>query len=683
MRQRQPHRAAVSKRPVAKSFHRQSFAIAIVTLAGLAFASGAEVKPAVPAQAQEFPVSAVRLLDGPFKHAMEVDKAYMLRLDPDRLLSGFRSEAGLPKKAEPYRGGDWEGFQPGERWTMTGHFLGHYLSALCLMAAADGDAECRRRVDYIVDELAACQRASTNGLLAAFPQSRELFAEIAAGNIKGENPNSPPNPRRPQTNTLNRINGGYVPLYSIHKVMAGLRDAWLCFGNETARDVLIRQMDWLDSLVAHLTDDQLQQVLVTEQGGIMESATDVYVIAGNPKYLALARRLNHRAFFDPLVRGEDRLTRVHANASIPKAFGEERVYELTGEKNYGEAARFFWNTVVNERSFVIGGHGSDEFFFGTNEFETIGLTGQGPETCNSYNMLKLSRELWLVEPSSAKADFIERTLFNHILASQDPDNGGFSYFTPMGPGAVRGYDRNGFPCCNGTGMENHGKYGEYIYAHAGNRLWVDLLIPSELTWSEQGATVKLETHFPADGKATLSFTLKEPRKLAISIRNPGWLAPGAMKLAVNGVAEKAGAATESYAVVERTWKTGDQLEVDWPMALRTEWLPHSTKYIAVLWGPIVLAGELGSLNAGNTGAAPRRGNRPPRGMLAGSVPVFEGTPGDLLTKIKPVDDSHQTFQTEGLAKPVEVTLAPFYTVHNQPYAVYWRLVKPTADQPGP
>ena len=362
MRQRQPLRTAVSKRAAAKAFQLPWFALAALALAGLSAAGGAEVKPAVPAQAQEFPVSAVRLLDGPFKNAMEVDKAYILHLDPDRLLAGFRSEAGLPKKAEPYRGGNWEGFQPGDRFSMAGHTLGHYLSALCLMAAADGDAECRRRVDYIVDELAACQRASTNGLLAAFPQSRQLFEEIAAGVIQGDNPNNPQKPRRPRTNDLNHINGGHVPLYAIHKVMAGLRDAWLFFGNQTARDVLIRQVDWLDSLVAHLTDDQLQQVLVTEQGGIMETATDVYVITGNPKYLALARRLNHHAFFDPLARGEDRLTRVHANASIPKAFGAERVYEPTGEKNYGAAARFFWDTVVNERSFVIGGHGSRRVF---------------------------------------------------------------------------------------------------------------------------------------------------------------------------------------------------------------------------------------------------------------------------------------------------------------------------------
>jgi DUF1680 family protein len=626
-------------------------------------ALAAEVQPAIKRQAEQFPLSAVKLLDGPFKQAMEVDKAYMLGLDADRLLAGFRSEAGLPKKAEPYRFNEWEGFQPGNRFTMAGHTLGHYLSALCMMAAADGDAECKRRADYIVDELAACQKAGGDGLLAAFPDSRKWCKDVASGNFWSREPQRPDG--RPTTNILNEIDGAYVPFYSMHKIMAGLRDAWLTFSNQTARDTLIRQVDWMDALFAKLTDAQLQQLLVTEQGGIMESATDVYVITGNPKYLDLARRLNHRAFFEPLAHGEDHLTGVHANASIPKAFGAERFYELTGEKDYGAAARFFWDTVVSNRSFVIGGHGCNEFFFDTNAFETTGLRGQGPETCNSYNMLKLTREFWMLAPSATQADFIERMLFNHILPSEDPDNGGFAYFTPMGPGVVRTYDRTSFTCCDGTGMENHAKYDTFIYSHSTNKLWVDLLIPSELNWAEQGAGIKLETQFPADGRATLTLTMKEPRKLAVAIRNPGWLKPGEMKLSVKGAAEKVNPGPDGYAVVERTWTTGDKLDIEWPMSLRTEWLPHSTNWISVLWGPVVLAGELGRLDPGN---APRRGRIPPD-----RVPTFTGTARDVLSKIEPVDDTHQHFRTVGLAKPSEVSLAPFYTVHHQPYSIYWRL----------
>ncbi len=629
--------------------------------AGLALASrasGAELQPVVQFPAREFPLSAVRLLDGPFKQAMDTDKAFLLRLDADRLLAGYRSEPGLPAKAAPY--GGWEGGRG--RYSMAGHSLGHYLSALSMMAAASGDAECRRRANYIVSELAACQKAAGSGILCAFPESRQLFAEIAAGQIVSDH--------------LFRLNDGYVPLYTIHKTMAGLRDAWLFLGNEPARDTLIRQADWLGTVFEKLSDDQVQQVLETEQGGIVEVAADVYALTSDPKYLALAKRLNHRKLFDPLVRGEDLLTRMHANAQIPKVIGMERLYELTGEKDYDRAARFFWNDVAETRSFVIGGHGANEFFFATNAFETEGINSTtGPETCNTYNMLKLSRRLWLAEPSGEVSDFIERALYNHILASQDPDHGGFAYFTSMRPGHYRVYcnDHSDFWCCTGTGMENHAKYGEFIYAHATNRLWVDLLIPSELNWEEQGVRVKLDTHFPEDGKATLTFTAREPRALALGVRCPGWLKPGAMKAAINGTPAKADAAPDSYAIFERTWKTGDRLEIEWPMALRTEMLPDSAQWISVLWGPVVLAGELGKAGLENLDFDNSRSYIANKRLPLDTAPVFTGPTSNIVSRIKPVAGKSLVFQTEGLASPSEVTLEPFYRVHFQRYAVYWKL----------
>ena len=509
-----------------------------------------QVSPAVKPQAQEFPLSAVKLLDGPFKQAMEVDKAFLLRIDPDRLLAGYRMQAGLSKKAEPYGSQDWEAIVSNNRFTMAGHSLGHYLSALVMMTSSTGDAECRRRADYIVSELDACQKAGGTGMLAAFPDCRGLFAEISAGKIESDH--------------LFKLNGGYVPFYCMHKVMAGLREAWLMLGNQTARDVLIRHTDWLGTVFDKMTDQQVQDVLETEHGGIMEAVADVYAITGNEKYLKLARRLNHKKIFEPLAKGEDPLTSVpparpvHANAQIPIVIGMERLYELTGEKPYIAAAKSFWDNVVNTRSFVIGGHGSNEFFFPVDEFATTGLMSRGgPETCNTYNMIKLSRKLWLVEPSVPMADFIERCLYNHILESQDPDEGGFAYYTPMRPGAYQVYcdAEHDFWCCTGTGMENHAKYGEFIYAHSGNRLWVDMLAASELNWADQGVTIRLDTRFPEDGKATLTFTAKQPSKLAVSIRCPSWLQPGAMKLAVNGVSEKVNSPPGSYATVERTWKT--------------------------------------------------------------------------------------------------------------------------------
>ena len=290
-------------------------------------------------------------------------------------------------------------------------------------------------------------------------------------------------------------------------------------------------------------------------------------------------------------------------------------------------------------------------------------------------MLKLSRQQWLVKPSAPTADFIERALYNHILGSQDPKHGGFVYFTPMRPGHYRTYssDFEDFWCCTGTGMENHAKYGEFIYAHSGDRLWVDLLIPSELDWAEQGATVHMETRFPEDDNATLTFTLKEPRRLAIVVRYPGWLKPGAMQLAVNGSAEKTDARPGSYAVVERVWKTGDTLKVNWPLALRTEMLPRNTEWVSVLWGPIVLAGELGLEKLENFDFNNSHNYIANIDIPIEKTPVFTGTLDDVIAKIKPLKGKPLTFRTEGLATPSEVILSPFYNIHHQRYAVYWKL----------
>jgi len=622
-----------------------------------------EVTPAsaLSPRAAEFPLSAVKLLDGPFRRAQEADRAYLLRLEPDRLLAGFRREAGLPQKAEPY--GGWETIPAEGRYSLAGQGLGHYLSALALMTSATGDAECRRRVEYIVAELSACQRAVGTGSLCAFPESRQLFAELAAGQIKSDH--------------LFGLNGGYVPLYVTHKVMAGLRDAWLLLGNRAARDTLIRMADWLDGIFRGLGDEQIREILETEHGGIMELVADVYAITGDERYLTLARRLNHQTLFGPLTRGEDTLNGQHANAQIPKAIGMERIYQLTGAPEFGRAARYFWDNVVHTRTFVIGGHGEGEFFFPPEEFATKGLLSEtGPETCNTYNMIKLARRLWLMEPAAARADYVERALYNHILASQEPERSGFVYFTPMRPGHYRTYssDTEDFWCCTDTGMENHAKYGQFIYAHTDRRLWVDLLIPSELDWTQQGATVRLETRFPEDGRATLHFSLKEPRELEIAVRCPAWLAAGDLRLAVNGTPQPVDAAPGSYAIVARTWRTGDTLTVDWPLRVRTEPLPGSSEWIAVLWGPIVLAGELGTAGLEGVDLSRTHDYKPTRTMPVEDVPVFVGSPADVATRVRRVSGPRLAFRTDGLARPHDVSLAPFYQVHGQRYAIYWRLV---------
>ncbi len=627
--------------------------------------SNAEAATDVRLRAQEFPLSAVRLLDGPFRHAMETDKAYLLRLDADRLLAGFRREAGLAKKADPY--GGWETIPETGRYSLAGQALGHYLSALSLMASATGDAACRQRAEYIVDELRQCQKAAGTGILCAFPESKQIFAEIAAGQIKSDH--------------LFGLNGGYVPLYVTHKVMAGLRDAWLLLGNREGRDVLVRMADWLGRVLENLSDTQIQEMLETEHGGIMEVSADVYAITGDRRYLTVAKRLNHRSLFDPMARGQDVLTGLHANAQIPKVIGMERIYGLTGEPAFGRAARFFWDDVVHSRSFVIGGHGENEFFFAPADFAAKGVTSTtGPETCNTYNLIKLSRRLWLREPSEPVADFIERALFNHILSSQEPNRGGFVYFTSMRPGHYRTYssDTEDFWCCTDTGMESHAKYGEFIYACSGDRLWVDLLMASELDWTDKGVKVRLDTRFPENGQATMSLSLNKPQKFEIAIRCPSWLEHGTMKLAINGSRRRVETRPGSYAVVERTWKTGDKVEIDWPLSMRTEMLPRSKQWVSVLWGPIVLAGELGSAGLEGLDFSGTHNYVATKALPLEKAPVFVGTATDILGKIKPVDGQALVFRTSGLAKPGDVTLSPFYRVHRQRYAVYWRLVDPAS-----
>jgi uncharacterized protein len=623
--------------------------------------SGAEAGGAVPLRAWEFPLSAVKLLDGPFRQAMETDRAYLLRLEPDRLLAGFRREAGLPKKADPY--GGWETIPNEGRYSLAGQALGHYLSALSLMTSATGDAACRRRVEHIVDELSQCQKAAGTGILCAFPESKQIFAELAAGQIKSDH--------------LFNLNGGYVPFYVTHKVMAGLRDAWLLLGNRDARDVLVRMADWLGTVVKNLTDAQIREMLETEHGGIMEVVADVYAITSDARYLVLAKRLNHQSLFDPLTRGEDVLTGLHANAQIPKVIGMERIYQLTGDQAFGRAAGFFWNNVVGTRTFVIGGHGENEFFFDPEAFATKGVTSTtGPETCNTYNMIKLSRRLWLAKPSGAITDFIERGLYNHILASQEPVHGGFVYFTSMRPGHYRTYssDTEDFWCCTDTGMESHAKYGEFIYARSGDRLWVDLLVPSQLDWAEKGVKLRLDTNFPEDGKATLTLWAKQPRKSEIAVRCPGWLKPGAMRLTVNGSPEAVETRPGFYAVVERTWKTGDRIEVEWPLMLRTEMLPRSKEWISVLWGPIVLAGELGTTGLEGLDFSGTHNYVATQALPLEKAPVFIGNAKDFISQVRPVDGRPLAFRTAGLALPADVSLAPFYQVHRQRYAVYWRLM---------
>ncbi len=600
----------------------------------------------VPSKAVPFKLEDVRLLDGPYRDAMIRDEEYLLSLDQDRLLHNFRVTAGLPSSAQPL--GGWEAPDV----ELRGHSVGHYLSAVSIMYASTGDTRFKARADSLVAELAKVQAAEAKtfnpGYLSAFPE--ELFDRV---------------------DSRRRV---WAPYYTIHKIMAGLLDANLLTGNQQALDVLKKQADWVKFRVGRLTDEQQQKALDTEFGGMNEVLANLYAVTGEPKYLETAKKFDHRRILDPLARGVDPLDNVHANTQIPKIIGAAREYELTGDPRYRDIATFFWSRVVHHRSFVIGGHSDDESFFPEEE-TSHHLGTSGPETCNTYNMLKLTRHLFAWSPSADMMDYYERALLNHILASQDPKTGGVLYYCPLKPGAFKTFStaNDSFWCCVGTGMENHAKYNDTIYFHDAAALYVNLFVPSELTWKEMGVKVRQLTKFPEGDSTSLTFTVDQPLRLAVRVRYPSWATSG-MTLTVNGKSQETAAAKPGqYIDVTREWKTGDSMQIKLPMSLHLESLPDDPHVQALMYGPVVLAGDLGT--AGLDAVRRYGPSAPPLGRLTSiPIPVFiASTPQQVLDRVKPVAGKPLTFQTDGLAEPHDVTLMPLYKTMDPRYTVYWTI----------
>jgi DUF1680 family protein len=436
-------------------------------LIGLGFTISSSVSYAQnsPKPIEAFSLNEVRLTGGAFLHAQQKDLDYILSLNADRLLAPYRKEAGLPVKAPAY--GNWESSG------LDGHIGGHYLSALALMYASTGDKRLKEKLDYCIAELSLCQQQNKNGYVGGIPNGKIFWERIGKGDIDGSGFG---------------LNNTWVPLYNIHKLFAGLRDAYLIGGNQEAKEVLIHLTDWFCNLIAPLNDTQIQQMLKTEHGGMNEVLADVYVITQQKKYLDAAERMSHQAILAPLVSHEDKLTGLHANTQIPKVIGFERIAELKNRQDWHSASEYFWQNVTQKRSVAFGGNSYREHFNATNDFKPMLESNQGPETCNSYNMLKLTKSLFLHEPKSSYIDFYERTLYNHILSSQHPEHGGLVYFTPIRPQHYRVYSdaQKGFWCCVGSGIENHAKYAELIYAHDDKNIWVNLFVPSQLDWKEKG-----------------------------------------------------------------------------------------------------------------------------------------------------------------------------------------------------
>ncbi len=610
---------------------------------------------------EPFPLGAVRLLEGPFKQAQEVDRQYILAHDPNRLLAPFRKEAGLDPKAEFY--GDWES------GGLAGHMGGHYLTALAQMAASTGDPEMQRRLDYMVRELAACQQSNGNGYVGGVPGSRQLWQEIASGQIQAE------------SFSLNRR---WVPLYNLHKLWAGLRDAYSIGGNQQAKEVLVKLTDWWLGVVANLSDDQIQQMLRSEHGGLNEVFADVYAITAEEKYLELAQRFNHRQILEPLIAHQDRLNGLHANTQIPKVIGFERIAQLSGEASLHEAADFFWETVTARRSIAMGGNSVSEHFNPVDDFQGMLEHRQGPETCNTYNMLRLSEQLFYAQPVARYADFYERALFNHILSTQHPTIPGFVYFTPIRPAHYRVYSQPEmhFWCCVGSGMENHSKYGRFIYAHSAESLYVNLFMASELTWKNKGLTVRQETVFPDEPRSRLILSATEPVSLTVQIRYPGWVEEGKLAIRVNGEPQPINAKPGSYIPITRTWRQGDRIDIELPMHTEIERLPDGSDYVALVHGPVVLAARTGTDNLEGLRAGEGRWVHIPNGPLVplNQAPMLVTENAETLgEQIEPVPGKPVTFTASAVIRPEHyqsLELVPFFRVHDARYVSYWRLATP-------
>jgi DUF1680 family protein len=611
-----------------------------------------KISDAIPLIARPLPLSDVRLTGGPLKHAQELDADYLLKLEPDRMMAGFRIRAGLKPKAEGY--GGWDSVNGKQ---LTGHIAGHYLSAVSYMFAATGDMRFKERADYIVSEMKEVQDKRGDGYLGAITDNQgtdgeKIFEQVSAGNIRSGGFD---------------LNGMWSPWYTLHKTFAGLRDAYRFTGNKTALDVEIKFAEWADGILSKMDDAQIQRMLNTEFGGMNEVMADLYADTGDKRWLKACDYFEHHAIVDPLARHDDILGGKHGNTQVPKLLGELKRYVYTGNETNGEAAKFFWDQVVFHHSFATGGHGHDEYFGPPDKLNNI-VDGRTDESCNVYNMLKMTRLLFAIQPDAKYAEFEERALFNHVLGSIDPEDGRTCYMVPIGRGVTHEYQDmfHSFTCCVGTGMENHALHGDGIFYEAPGKLWVNFYTPVTADWKTASAKIEMQTDFPEGGNAMLKVNLKSRKKFTLALRRPSWAGEG-FSVAVNGKAEKNLAQSGSYVELKRTWKNGDTVTLVLPKQLHEEPLPDNSRRVALMWGPLVLAGDLGPEE--------RRGRRNRPAQIE-SVPVFVAENQPVANWLKPVAGKPGEFRSDGVGRASDVEFVPFYREHRRTYAAYWDLFTP-------
>jgi DUF1680 family protein len=617
----------------------------------------------VPARAEPFPMTQVRLLPSVYIDAQEWNRGYMSRLGADRLLYNFRANAGLPVgSVEPL--GGWERPDDGTRRSeLRGHFTGHFLTASAQLHASMGDQEAKSKADYMVAELAKCQEKLGGKYLSAFPTS--------------------------YWDRLDKRERVWAPFYTIHKIMAGLLDMYQLAGNKQALQVLEGMAAWADEWTAPKTEEHMQEILTTEYGGIGETLYNLAAVTNNDKWAKTGDRFQKKAFINPLAMRRDELRGLHVNTHIPQVIAAARRYEISGDPRFHDVAEYFFYEVSNARSYVTGGTSNGESWLALpNQLAAeLKRSVNTAECCCAYNMLKLARHLYSWDPHPKYFDYYERLLLNHRIGTIRPKLGHTQYYLSLTPGAWKTFNTEdqSFWCCTGTGVEEYSKLNDSIYWRDDQGLYVNLFVPSELDWKEKGFKLRQETKYPDSPATTLMVTAARPDALAIRLRIPGWL-ESAPAVKLNGKVLDASAAPGSYLMLNRVWKAGDKVEMELPMHLHIEAMPDDATMQAVLYGPLVLAGDLGAdglteaqitgpngprmfPRRAEAGGPPERPDAPPPPPEI-EIPTFRAANADPSSWIKPGDEP-LTFRTAGQQK--DVTLAPLNSIFAKRYSVYWQV----------
>jgi DUF1680 family protein len=623
------------------------FILASLVVGAVCKASAADI--------QELDATRVRLLPGsPFYDRQELHRrGYLRSLDCDRLLFHFRA---LAKQTQPPGATAYDGWDGS---FIRGHMAGHYLSAASRMAAATGDAVFRDRVNYMVAELAKCQEAlNQDGYLAAFPATAFDWLESGTGDSGGVG----------------------VPFYTIHKIMAGLLDAHHYLGNTQALEIVKKMADYHEKRLAVLNPEQLERIFRTdgtrnpsnEFGSMSDVLAELSTVTGDQRHLQAARLFNRSWFIRPLSQGQDRLAELHGNTHVAQAVGIAHCGNLDGDPEELKASEYFWKLVTGPHAFVNGGNSFKEWLDkpGVEAGPSIdagkALPATTGESCNTHNMLKLTAYLFKRTPSAAYADYYERALYNHVLATIAPDDGAMTYFLPLG-GHFRTYLTGTF-CCVGSGIENTPRYNEGIYFQRNGSLWVNLYIPSEVDWREAGLTFRQEGDLTRGENVRFTILKTTGKRCVVNFRIPHWIS-GPAVLSINGKVREQTDRPSTYLPVDSNWKEGDRITLTLPAALRLERAKDDPSLVSVFYGPLLLAGELGNDHMPND-----HGDKDAfLNLPAAKVPSIVNSSANPDVWLQPVPNETMTFKTRNAGPADGVLFRPLYQVHHQRYSVYWPL----------